>query len=309
MDENLKQGTLEKLTKAQAILVAVSPASGFDGLACGLALYLSLSKLGKNVAILAKPPTVSDAMKLYSVDKVGGANQSNNMVIVVKDAVTSVDKVTYFLDGDRLKIVLHSLAGSQGVIKDQISFEQAPPKADLIFTIGFSSKEELKNEFIHEQLFDSTVWIVNIAKSILEQKFAQANFSNPEATSFSEICAQLIQQLALPLNEDIAYNLYAGIAYATENFSISKSSPVSFEIASWLVKFGAARASFAREIAKPVQESKIQPQSQIQPDYYTPSTPYEAPPIEEVEKEKKSQEDWLKPPKIYKGSKSFDSEY
>jgi hypothetical protein len=140
----------------------------------------------------------------------------------------------------------------------------------------------------------------------MDQKFAQANFSNPQAASLSEITAQLIQQLALPLNEDISYNLYAGIAEATSNFSITKSSPVSFEVASWLIKFGAAKASFAKGFTKPSQKTTIQPLPQT-PDQF--SVPFETTPITEVEKEKTSQEDWLKPPRIYKGSKSFDSEY
>jgi len=306
MDENLKQKTLEKITKAQAISVVVAHSSGLDGLAAGLALYLSLSKLGKNVSILAKPPTVSDAMKLYGVDKIGGASLSNNTVVVIKDAITNVDKVTYFLEGDLLKIVLHSLAGSKGVAKDQISFEQTPPKSDLTFTIGFDLREELEKEIVHEQFLDPNVWIVNVSKRIMDQKFAQANFSNPQAASLSEITAQLIQQLALPLNEDISYNLYAGIAEATANFSITKSSPISFEIASWLIKFGAAKASFAKEFTKHPQETKIQPLPQV-PDQF--SVPFETTPVGEVEKEKTTEEDWLKPPRIYKGSKSFDSEY
>ena len=71
MDPSSKEKTLERLTKAQNVSIIVSDSSGFDGLASGLALYLSLTKLGKNIALYAKHPTVGDASKLYAVDKIG----------------------------------------------------------------------------------------------------------------------------------------------------------------------------------------------------------------------------------------------
>ena len=124
MDQNSKEKTLENLTRAENILIAVSDNSDLDTLASGLALYLSCLKLGKNVSVLAKPPSVGQALMLYGVDKIGKATGKKNLVIVLDNAVKSVDKVTYFLDNDKLKIVVHHLPGSQGVIKEQISFEE-----------------------------------------------------------------------------------------------------------------------------------------------------------------------------------------
>ena len=98
MDQNFKEKTLENITKAEAVSVLVSKAGGFDGLAAGLALYLSLTKLEKKVNILAQAPTVSDARRLYGVDYIGKTEKDNNLVIVINDAVATVDKVTYFLD-------------------------------------------------------------------------------------------------------------------------------------------------------------------------------------------------------------------
>lgn len=308
MDQNLKEKTLDLLTRAEDIAIAVSESAGFDGLAAGLALHLALAKLGKNASILAPSPSVSDAQKLYAVDKIGRTSDKNNLVVVVSRAVENVDKVTYFLDGDKLKIVVHPLPGSIGVAKDQISFEQSPVKPNLVFAVGLKSADELKNKVAHEQILDPNIWIVSIDKEELNQKFAQVHLFDPETASFSELTAQLVSDLALPIDEDIAYNLYAGIAQVTDNFSLPKSTPKTFQIASMLVKFGANKASLSgvSQVATPRKVS-AGPSSGLQLPKYDFSSDLDQMPIEEVEKEKDI-EDWLKPPKIYKGSKSLDKE-
>lgn len=315
MDQDLKQKTQERITKAENILICTSKDNLFDETASALALYMSLAKLGKKIQVIAKTPTVDDALKLYAVDKIGkNSTASSNLVVVVDDAINSVDKVTYFLDKDRLKIVIHPLSGAN-VQKNQISFENAPLKPDIIFTIGIKSAEELKSNIVHEQNVDSNVWIISVIKGFVNQKYAQVNISSSETSSISEIIAQLIQELALPINEDIAFNLYMGISNATSNFLPTRSTPSTFQIAAWLLKFGAGKASLAKQKditrnAQPENFPSFPPASlskkmQLQP---TP-TVFEETPIEQVEREKQSEDEWLKPPKIFKGAKSFDTEY
>ncbi len=316
MDQQLKEKTLEKLTRSENILIVLSGTSGFGGLASSLALLLSLEKLGKNVSIFGKTPTVSDARKLYGVDKVAKPQDSKNLVIVVDEAVNSVDKVTYFLDEDKLKIVVHPLPGTKGLSPKQISFEEIAKKPELIFAIGFNSSQELEEEFLHEQYINSNIWLVSINAQEMSQKFAHASFDDPQASGLSEITAQFIHDLALPVDEDISYNLYSGVSAATDNFSPAKTRETTFQIAAWLIKFGAGRASFAatRHQVNPADVSKgplgqptgrvdfIQQVTSSRSDQDTTAP-------DQVEMEKRPQEDWFKPPKVYKGSKSFDKGY
>lgn len=310
MDQDSKEKTLEKLTKAENILIVVSQSSGFDGLAAGLAAYLSCRKLNKNSSIIAPPPTVDDARKLYGVDQIDTLNERQNLTIVIENAVRNVDKVSYFLDRDRLKIIVHPLPEGTGISREEISFEQNTPKPDLIFVLGFSTQEDMDKEYVHEQLMGPKVWTVVINKNQMSQKFAQATFYNPEASGLSEITAQVIQDLALPIDEDIAFNLYSGLSYSTGNFSPARTRSQAFQIASWLVKFGAGRASFAENTTYAHEPQDFAPES-----FHTEPISQSAPgfvdmtPIEKVEQEKTPQQDWLKPPKIYKGAKSFDKEY
>lgn len=314
MDQETKQKSLDNLTRAETVLVTVAKTAGFDALASGLALYLSCIKLGKNTSIQAKPPSVGDAQNLYGVDKIGQIGGSKNLVVVINNAVDNVDKVTYSLEETQLRIVIHPFPGAKNVTQEQVSFEEAPTKPNLIFAIGYESAEQLKQEITHEQIVDSNCWIINISKKDMGQIFAQVNIFNDQASSISEVSAQLFQQLALPLDEDIAYNLYAGLLSATNNFSPALTTPFSLDIASWLIKFGAGRASFAQEQSRQAsftvqdQIDKLVSGQQIEDkNTYSPS-PLNQTPIENVERKSSGQETWLKPPKIYKGSKSFDRE-
>jgi len=246
MDPNSKQKTLDNLTKAETILISVSQNAGFDALSAGLALYLSCIKLGKNATIKAKTPSVGDAQKLYGVDKIGHFEGSKNLIVVVNDAIDNVDKVTYSLEETKLKIVVHPFPGAKNVTQDQISFEETPTKPNFIFALGYNTPEELKQEIAQEQNLDPEVWIINISKEDMGQIIAQVNIFNTQAVSLCEVAGLLFQDLALPLDEDIAYNLYQGITEATANFSPAKTSQLSLETASWLLKFGAGKASFAR---------------------------------------------------------------
>lgn len=295
MDQNSKDQTLESLTKSENIVIVIAKDLAFDGLASGLALYLSLTKLGKKVIVLAKEPQVADAQKIYGVDHVGKTNGVKTPVIVIRNAPQTVDKVTYFLDGDSLKVVIHPLAQGSGVEKDQISLEYTNVPIELVFAIGFPSLEKLRSEVIHEYIIDSNTRIVSIDKQEPSQKYAQNNFIDPSATNVGEITAKLIQDLALPIDEDVAYNLYTAISEATDNFSPAKATAQTLEVASWLVKFGAGRASLAQK--DQVHQDFVISQKELSGE----DSPDLSPVLDDAS-------DWLKPPKIYKGSKSFDKE-
>lgn len=335
MDQILKDKTLANISKSQLILIIVNKDSGIDGLAAGLGLHLSLEKLGKKTALMAKAPSVGDAQKLYGVDKIGKFKGSKNLVIVIDNAIETIDRVSHFLDGEKLKLILHVFPQSSGISQNQIAFEEESIKPDILFTIGFNSEDQLKTEIAHVQNIDSTTWLVNISLKDLGQLLAQVNVFNENAASLCEITADFINQLALPVDEDIAYNLYTGISEATSMFSPVLTGPLSLEVAGRLLKFGAGRASLAQYRQNPAQiNSLISPQSNPpvsqpsetpkSPTLQAQHSPEETKPVGEetpsvsaqtqtpdpafsaAPQPLKSDKNWLNPPKIYKGSQPFD---
>jgi len=317
MDNSLKDQAESKIIGAESVVVAVSKNSDLDGLASGLSLYLSLKKLNKNVKIIAKAPTVSDARLLYGVGEIGKKANSKNLVIGVKDAIKNVDKVTYFLDQDILKIIVHALPDSTGVREGDVTFESSSTPADLLISIGYNNIKELNTDIAHEQEINSNTYIINVNREKPIKKFAQIEVVDPASPSLSETIAGFSQVLALPIDEDIAFNLYTGIASATQMFSPKVARPETLSTAAWLLKFGAGKSGLAQGSAVP---GVLPDQSLNQSDTQIPTRPIDqiqmtqkndeqdTTPIEQVEREGKADSDWLKPPKMYRGSKSFDIE-
>lgn len=330
MDDYLKKQTLQNLAKAQNVLVAISSGGDFDSLAGGLALYLSLKKFGKNVTLVGPSPKVSDAQKLYAVDKIGKTSPKKNIIISIENAIDKVDKVTYFLEGRKLKIVIHSLPNSDGPTKNELTIDSAAISSDFILAIGYKTKEDLTKEVTREQNISSEVWTLSINKDNTSQKFAQVNIQDPKASSICEMLTSLMQFIGLPQEEDIAFNLYQGISSATNMFSPILTTPTTLQVATYLLKLGAGKAGLADRGQKATQtepsqnrtspdlqitqdfaqqSNTEQPASQNEVDDYQinlPSQEKQSTP-EQVEREE-DKESWLKPPKIYKGSKSFDRE-
>ncbi len=307
MDDLEKQKISEQLTSAQNILVFVSEKSNFEGLAAGLALYLSLIKLNKKVQIVAKNPTVADAQMLYGVDKVGKQEDQKNLVVVIDKAVKNVDKVTYFLEGQKLKIVVHAFANSEGISQNDVEFETSALKPDMIISLGYETGEELRHDITREQQLDPNLPVLNLAKNALDKKIAHININNPQSSGIAEIIADFCQAFNFPLDEDISFNLYSGIAASTQMFSPTMTRESTLKTAAWLIKFGAGKASLAQSATQPPDTGQSQ---SMQPEQIQSSGQFEVAeiPIEQVEAERNQEKDWLKPPKIYHGSKSFDIE-
>lgn len=317
MDNSLKDQAESKIIGAENVLIAVSNTSDLDGLASGLSLYLSLRKLNKNVKIVAKAPTVSDARLLYGVGEIGKKTNSKNLVISVKEAVKNVDKVTYFLEGDVLKIIVHALPESVGITEGDVTFEPSSSPADLLISVGYNSAEELNTDIMHEQEINPNMYIINVNREKPNKKFAQIEVVDPLSPSLSETIAGFSQVLALPIDEDVAFNLYTGIASATQMFSPKIARPETLSTAAWLLKFGAGKSGLAQDARTPriqPNESLVQnntagapePVDQMQMTQKTDEQ--DTTPIEQVEREGTADSDWLKPPKMYRGSKSFDIE-
>ena len=348
MDPNLKQQLVDTIAKSDSILIALAKELGFEGLASATALYLSLIKLDKNAMISASQPSVADAQKLYAVDRIGQKEGSKNPVVIIDNAIESVDKVTHFLEGDKLKLVIHPLPGAPIITKDQINIEYISAPAQLIFSIGFTSLHDLRNSFTHEQEITPETIIINITEQESNQKFAQMEIVSKDVSGIAEAMARTLRDASLPLDEDISYNLYEGIRERTDNYAASLVKEGTLEIASWLLKFGAGKASLAKtELrAAPIapQPTAMHKEPGFDQGYenlinalnQTPPLPrrnqpsYPMPKFDLLDKLKSQQEvemqneqaegldkgeaegtdegsaadnDWLKPPKIYKGSK------
>ncbi len=278
----------EKIHSAQNILILTKSQPSYDGLASALSLYLTLVKSGKKVTLACSSDLTVSYSDLVGVDKVKKEMSGKNFVISLDYQEGAIEKVSYNIENNKFNLVIQPREGSNWDLSpDKIQFNYQPTDFNLIITLELSSIDELNTLFPNEQELFSKVPIVAINKALNTNQFATINLSVPTASSLSEIVAQLLTELNLVLDPDVAGNLVKGIYNATSNLQAENISADTFEALALCLRSGAKITG-----SKNGSAIKIDPETLSSLSQPKPVTPVS---------NDKPPEDWLKP-KIFKGS-------
>lgn len=277
--------TQKSLPTAQNILIALPNQVNVDELASGLALFLSLQQAGKKAYLVTEGIIKVGHSNLYGVGEIQSklsAAQGGDFTLVLggvvapgpdgKPAVPAVEKLDYFPLGNDLNLVFKVLPGQ----KFEPTFITPRHEAggyQLIFVIGATSLNDLGSIYtINSQVFVSAQ-LVNIDNKANNTQFGSTNVVDPSASSLSEMIAQVIASLGLPLNQDIASNILAGIYETTNNLQSGNLSADTFEAVSQALRLGGQKPSMEMGTpaigAQTVQEMISTPQ----PFMSIPQTP------------------------------------
>lgn len=326
MDQTLSKIN-EYLQSKKSIAVVTPKDPNVDQMAAALSLYLSLSLAGKQVTIATPSDPLVELSHLFGIDKVktslGGA--SGDLVVSFPYKEGEIDKVSYTLEDGFLNIVVK--AGELGFSFDQKDVKYVRPQAapELLFIIGASKLSDLGRLFDPAALKDTAV--VNIDNNSQNQGFGDIVMVSTRLSSVSEQVANMILNLNLTMDLDIAQNLFEGITYGTQNFQSPNTSALALEMAGVLMRHGAKRESVAREMATTafnrndfVKDQNLQglygeksPQVQNQNVQSSPIRQAQGEPAQNAQNQNNQTqqpdlnnppEDWLTP-KVYKGSTNF----
>jgi len=310
---------IEKLRKDfvqfQSFLIVASPENSFDSLAASLAIFLSLSKKKKNVSIVSSKEPRVEYSNLVGIDKVKTEVSSGKFIITLKDVLGSVDKVTHYLEDGQLNIVVHPLAGSPPFSKEKVFFKTGEAEVEKIILVGIEDLNLLGSLYTQNKNIYSKDQILSIGTELKNNEINYEVFERKGHSSLSEVTTIFLNKLGLPIDEDIAENLFLGISSATKNFQSSETSADAFEAAAFCLRCGAKRSVIARELKEQVREIKNTNLSIPKNDFEEQNEilnqvrrdPKELPDedLEEQEMPDPEPEDnWLTPPKIYRSSKS-----
>src|SRR5438105_778221 len=106
------------------------------------------------------------------------------------------------------------------------------------------------------------IWI-NIDHHLSNPGYGDMVIVDPSAPATGEIIFRLIKSQGLPLNHDIAENLYAAISTDTGSFQYPKTSARTFEIAAELVRVGRLDVG---QISQQLYESHPRRRSELLPE-------------------------------------------
>lgn len=280
----------EQLNSANNILIALPKGVNFDTIAGGLALSLTLQKMGKKVSVVCPDSMRVEFSRLVGVDKITDKPAGSDLAIVFNYPLDSIEKVTSNDNDGKLNLIVKLKAGQSPIDQSQISFTPAGVSADLIFIIGLHKFEGLgKIYFDNKELFDQKP-IVNLDNNTGNAAYGKINIIDPEALSISEMVSFLVHGMQLPIDADIASNIMLGLETATDNFRSLKTTADTFEAAAIALRSGGRRNQMTMTAPPPAQPAATPLTEPIAETLKTQEKPIET-----------SGNDWLEP-KIYKGS-------
>lgn len=307
MNDNVLPRVQNVLTKGVMGAIMLPATATPDATAAACALYLALTKMGKAVTLAsANVPSyeVTGIEKIQNTLTAAG----DNLLISFPYSEGAIDKVDYQIQGNYFNLIIAPRPGYQKLNPKDIKYSYTGGKLDFVITIDAPSFNSLGSIYSENQNQFQGRDIINIDRHLTNAFFGTINYVEKTASSVSELVFKLIQSLQIEVDRDIATNLYAGIAAATNNFTSYSVNANTFETIAQLLRLGAVKKTIKKELVVSENRTTVRtiPQTFNNPPSARPfSEKQTVTPIEDVEKGEdmntsQAPTDWLKP-KIFRG--------
>lgn len=251
----------EAITKGVSGVIVLPANPTNDAVAAGTALYLGLTKMGKNVSILSASTPDS---QLSASDKIQNTftTKGDNLVISFPYTDGSIDKVDYNIQGETFNLIITPRQGQPKLDPQKVQYSFTGGAVDFIITVDAPNLNSLGTIYSENQREFQGKTIINIDRHLINNMFGTINYINKTSSSTSELALKVLKNLQIEIDKDMSTNLYSGITGATNYFSSYSVNADTFEAASTLLKLGAVKRPPMR--APGAQYPSMQPQ-QSQP--------------------------------------------
>lgn len=245
--QNQIQKLSEMIERYRSGVIALQANPSMDGVAAAVALYLALTKKNKNVSIVCSTPP--QGVDLVGADKIQNSLSSggNHLVISFPYQEGVIDKVDYTISGNAFNLIIIPNSEGERIDPKDVKFSYTGGKIEFVVTIDVPNLNSLGAIYTDNQNDFQSKNIVNIDRHLINNNFGTVNIVNKQASATSEIVYQIIREMNIEIDKDIATALYNGILVATNNFSSYSVNPVTFEAAGTLMKMGAQK----KQLGKP----------------------------------------------------------
>lgn len=265
------------LASAKNILIAVPSGADIDKLSAGLSLFLVLESAGKEVSIVSDDNILVGQSHLFGIDHVQKtlpSTEGGNLTLVLEgvaasdNTIPSLEKLDWYAQDSNLNLVFHVLPG-QTFQPAKIVPKYQGAGFNLIFTIGASNLNALGAIYSQNQAVFSGTHIVNVDTQAENTSFGQTNILDKEASSLSEIVANLIATLGFNLDADAASNLLTGIFDSTSNLSDAKATAETYMVVANCLRVGGKKpqSSVLQKQEEPKTENPFISSIPQQPTY------------------------------------------
>ena len=232
--------TIKALNDGKSYLICLTQNPSDDSIAAATSLYLGLSKNGKSASIVCSDEIKSN---LIGADKIKGdiAVSGDNLIITFPYTEGAIDKIDYYIQGDKFNISIQPSSTKTRLSEKDVEFSQSGGDVDYIILLDADSLKRLGFIYSENEKFFKDKKIINIDRHITNSYFGETNYIEKSSSSTSELVYNLLDQLKVKIDKDIATNLYYGITTSTNNFSSFSVTAKTLETAAQLLRLGASK--------------------------------------------------------------------
>lgn len=257
------QNLQTRLNQAKSFLIALPANPTFDKVAAGLALFHSLKKKEKEVVIVCPTSMLAGFNHLIGVDKVTDKVGNRNLIISFDYVKDSIEKVSYNVENNKFNLVIEPKEGVQALDPKKVNYSFSGSNAEVFFLIGVNRFEDLGSLYENLRSLLKKKLVIDIDNHPQKVALSEVNFVDQRASSCSELMVRFIKEHQLPVDPDVATNIFLGLENSTQGFRVRVRAQ-TFEVAAWCLKNGAKKEY--RQIMPPAASAQPQPA----PDWFKP---------------------------------------
>jgi hypothetical protein len=232
------------LEKAREVVVVMPAVPQLDQVAAGLALQLVLEKRGKRVDGVAAKPMRVEFSRLVGVDRVKDKVGNKNLVISWPHEGDTIEKISYHVDEEQKKfnIVVEPRAGFPVVDHGRVSFDYSGVRAEMVFLVGAKHPDDL-GDLTQElgRLIEGAAQVVRVDTRPHAEDQKAIDVIDQQVSSLSELMFDLLEELEMAMDADVATNLIQGIYQRTNQLVNPQIGAGTFETVAKLMRLGGRR--------------------------------------------------------------------
>ena len=210
---------IAEIANSQNVVIVLPKNPGIPAIACGLGLSLSLKKQNRKIDVVCQSEMTVEANNLVEVQRVSANLPGRNLVISFNYAKDSIDKVSYNVENGKFNLIVIPKPGNPPLNSAEVEYSYSGINDELVIIVGSARAEEA--DFLPGTAENRKIFCLV-----------------PEHNrSLAAETAQLIANLEIMPDEDIANNLMLGLISETNHFQTA--SAADFETGAALLRAGA----------------------------------------------------------------------
>lgn len=242
MELTLLHQAVELINRSRNILICLPAKPSSDAISSGLALLLTLEKLGKRARVVCNqfelPPNHSFLPKSDAIEK--DISNLRQFVVSLDVSKVPVEELSYNIEDGKLNVYITPRGGFYDA--RDVTTSAGKYAYDAVIVVDADDLERLGTLATDNAEFFYRMPTLNIDHRASNTHFGAVNLVDLTATSTSEIVFEFVKALGFTmLDEQVATTLLTGIISKTKSFQTPSVTPRSLAVASHLVASGARR--------------------------------------------------------------------